>query len=86
MSSQLNDAEINNTAGLDRDESLQMTYSQAEATLKKYHIETDTKVNYTLGTDQEAVGSRHNFKCSPPAGTNVPLPSLLTPNAAIFPS
>ncbi|SMG65844.1 MotA/TolQ/ExbB proton channel [methanotrophic bacterial endosymbiont of Bathymodiolus sp.] len=55
MSSQLNDAEINNTAGLDRDESLQMTYSQAEATLKKYHIETDTKVNYTLGTDQEKV-------------------------------
>ena len=55
MNSQLNDAEMKNMAGLDRDEALQMTYSQAESTLKKYHIETDTKVNYTLGTDQEKV-------------------------------
>ncbi len=55
ISSQLNDAELRNMAGLDRDEALQMTYSQAESTLKKYQIETDTKVNYTLGTDEEKV-------------------------------
>ena len=55
ISSQLNDAELKNSAGMDRDEALQMTYSQAESTLKKYQIETDTKVNYTLGTDQEKV-------------------------------
>ena len=55
MSSQLNDAEIKNMAVLDRNEALQMTFSQAESTLKKYHIETDTKVNYTLATDQEKV-------------------------------
>lgn len=56
ISAQLNTAEQNNTAGMERDEVLQMTYSQAEATLKKYNIETDTKVNYTLGTDEEKVG------------------------------
>ncbi|OQK17086.1 flagellar motor protein MotA [Methyloprofundus sedimenti] len=55
ISAQLNTAEQNNTAGMERDEVLQMTYSQAEATLKKYNIETDTKVNYTLGTDEEKV-------------------------------
>ena len=55
VSSQLNDAELKNSAGMDRNEALQMTYSQAESTLKKYNIETDTKVNYTLGTDSEKV-------------------------------
>lgn len=55
ISSQLNDAELKSIAGVDRDEALQMTYSQAESTLKKYQVETDTKVNYTLGTDQEKV-------------------------------
>ena len=55
ISAQLNTAEQTNTAGMERDEVLQMTYSQAEATLKKYNIETDTKVNYTLGKDEEKV-------------------------------
>ena len=55
ISSQLNTAENKNVAGIERDEALQMTYSQAESTLKKYQIETDTKVNYTLGSDPEKV-------------------------------
>ena len=38
VSSKLNDAELKNSAGMDRNEALQMTYSQAESTLKKYFL------------------------------------------------
>ncbi|WP_428353007.1 MotA/TolQ/ExbB proton channel family protein [Methyloprofundus sp.] len=55
VSTELNSAEQKNMTGFERNEALLMTYSQAESTLKKYNIETDTKVNYTLGTDQEKV-------------------------------
>lgn len=55
VSTELNSAEQKNLTGIERNEALLMTYSQAESTLKKYNIETDTKVNYTLGTDQEKV-------------------------------
>lgn len=55
VSAELNSAEQKNMTGIERNEALLMTYSQAESTLKKYNIETDTKVNYTLGTDQEKV-------------------------------
>lgn len=55
ISSQLNVAEHVNTAGIERDEVLQMTYSQAEATLKTYQVETDTSVDYNAGTDAEKI-------------------------------
>ncbi|NOQ16993.1 MAG: flagellar motor protein MotA [Methyloprofundus sp.] len=55
MSTQMNDAENKSMTGMERDEVLQMTYSQAEATLKQYQIDTDMQVNYSKGTDAEKV-------------------------------
>lgn len=55
ITAQLNDAEQHSHAGMERNEVLQMTYSQAESTLKKYKLETDTKIKYSLGSDAEKV-------------------------------
>ncbi len=55
LSSELNEAEQQTSVGAERDEMLQMTYSQAESTLAKYDIETDTQVKYGLGDDADKV-------------------------------
>ena len=55
LSTELNETEQQNSVGLERDEMLQMTYSQAESTLTQFNIETDTQVKYSLGDDAEKV-------------------------------
>lgn len=55
MSTELNLAEQGSNTGIERDEALQMTYSQAESTLKNYQIETDTQIKYSLGSHAEKV-------------------------------
>jgi len=55
MSTEFNLAEQGSNTGVERDEALQMTYSQAEATLRKYQIETDTQIKYSLGSNSEKV-------------------------------
>ncbi len=51
MTSQLNEVENKSMAGVERDEVLQMTYSQAEATLKKYQIDVEAQADYSKGDD-----------------------------------
>lgn len=55
MTAQFNDAEYKNTAIVEHDEVLKMTYSQAEATLKKYQKDTDNILGYAKGPDERKV-------------------------------